>query len=83
MQARHLSCKSGRGSIDACLSEHSIGIHGFGPIGWGSPTAAQIEKVWWRHGWGPGWGWRRGRVLAGGPLAPLLDQSMGLRVCNW
>src|SRR5580698_8245625 len=23
-------------------------------------AAAQIDKVWWHHGWGGGWGWHHG-----------------------
>jgi hypothetical protein len=23
-------------------------------------ASAQIDKVWWHHGWGGGWGWHHG-----------------------
>jgi hypothetical protein len=23
-------------------------------------ASSQIEKVWWHHGWGGGWGWHHG-----------------------
>jgi hypothetical protein len=32
-------------------------------------ASAQVEKVWWRHGWGyhGGWGWHRQWGWGGGP----------------
>jgi hypothetical protein len=30
-------------------------------------VSAQIEKVWWHHGWGGGWGWHHGWGGGWGP----------------
>lgn len=52
-------------------------------------ASAQIEKVWWHHGWGGGWhgGWHHG--WGGGGWGPgwgyrrCWINQWGNRVCRW